>query len=228
MSACPGVRRLPRGGACAAVAALLWLAGCGVDTVRLPTAPAVLAPGDATPTEAVRLLEWSWNHKSVAAYRNLFTQDYRFAFSTLEPYGAYAGDAWTREDEMAFATHLFVGGHPIEPPAIRISLRFDHYLLVRDDPRPGKNPDWHKLIWTSLSLVVVDSSRETLITGFGNFYLVRGDSAAVPAEIIPLGYAADSTHWYIDRWEDDTASSGGGRAMPTKNTTLGALKALYR
>src|SRR5207247_9131445 len=147
---------------------------------------------------------------------------------TLDPYGGPAGDAWTREDEMAFATHLFVGGHPTEPPAIRISLRFDRNLLVRVDPRPGKNPDWHKLIRTSLSLVVVDSMKETTITGFGSFYLVRGDSAAVPAEIEPFGYAPDSTHWYIDRWEDDTASSGGGRAMPTKSVTLGALKALYR
>ena len=58
--------------------------------------------------------------------------------------------------------------------------------------------------------------------------LVRGDSALVPPEIVPLGYAADSTHWYINLWQDETSTAGGGRAMPATQASLCQLKDLYR
>ena len=203
MSARPEVRRLIRGGAWAPVAALLWLTGCGVDTVRLPTAaaPAVVAPRNATPAEAVRLLEWSWNQRDLAHDRMLFTSDYQFVFSALDPYrNAYLQTPWTRDDELLSAEHLFRTGTVLEPPATAITLTFDRYPSVRDDPRPGKDHGWHKMIHTSLALVVIDPNKETAITGFATFFFVRGDSAAVPVNV-----PADSSHWFINRWEDDTA-----------------------
>ena len=207
-------------------------AGCGSSGGPFrPFAPrASVSPGDATPELAVRSLEWSWNKKSAEVYRTLFTQDYQFAFSALDPYGdAYKITPWNRQDEMASSTHLFVGGSPIEPPAQAITLSLGAGLVVQDDPRPGMDPRRHKYVHTTVALTVLTASSETLITGFAGFYLVRGDSALVPDDIRALGYEADSTRWYIDRWEDDTATPAGtGRAMPTKSYTVGALKAIYR
>ena len=40
----------------------------------------------------------------------------------------------------------------------------------------------------------------------------------------------DSTRWYVDRWSDQTISSGPARADhgdPTRNFTVGSVKALY-
>ena len=206
----------------------LVLSGCVESSAPWGPAPVVSAsPGNSTPELAIRSVAWSWNQKSVGAYQVLFTDDYRFSFSTLDPYGdAYRGDTWMREDERLFAQHLFVGGSPTEPPATSIELAFNSKLVAEPDPRPGRNPRWHKNIQTALNLVVTDPNKQTNVTGLANFYLVRGDSAQVPS-----GTARDSTRWYIDRWEDDTASNPGGgpaQAMPIKNLTMGQLKALYR
>jgi hypothetical protein len=183
-------------------------------------------PGSATPEQVIRSVAWSWDQKSVEAYRGLFTEDYRFAFSALDPAGdAYRGDTWIREDEILFAVHLFVGGSPTEPPASSIQLTYSNSVLAAD-PRPGRNPGWHKRIQTILSLVVTRPDRQVNINGPASFYLVRGDSAQVPP-----GAARDSTRWYIDRWEDDTASDPGGmpaQAMPASRYTIGQLKASYR
>jgi len=206
---------------------LLALTGCVESSAPWGPAPvASTSPGNSTPELTIRSVAWSWNHQSVEAYRSLFTDDYRFSFSTLDPAGdAYRGDTWIREDEMIFAQHLFVGGSPTEPAATSIQLAFNSKLVVEPDPRPGKDPRRYKYVRTALSLVVIDPDKMTDVTGFTNFYLVRGDSAEVP-----LGSVRDSTRWYIDRWEDDTANNGGApaQAMPTRNPTLGRIKALYR
>ena len=60
--------------------------------------------------------------------------------------------------------------------------------------------------------------------------MVRGDSAAIPAE---LGFGPDSTRWYIERWEDETLSSGSrtlpvAAPQPARNTTWGMILTLYR
>jgi hypothetical protein len=198
--------------------------GCSKSTAPKPQ-PVSTSPGNSTPELSVRSVVWSWNQKNVETYQTLFAQDYHFAFSTLDPAGdAYRGDLWNRDDEMLFAQHLFVGGSPIEPPATSISLSLGTNLTAEPDPRPGRDPRWHKQIATVLTLIVTDPDRQMNINGPATFYFVRGDSAHVPA-----GALRDSTRWYIDRWEDDTSENPGGiaQAMPVKNFTLGQLKVLY-
>ena len=209
------------------------LAGCDQSTE--PWGSAVKAdspPGNTTPELTVRSVAWSWNHKEVAAYGHLFTDDYRFAFSALDPAGdAYRGDLWTREDELIFATHLFQGGSPTEPAALSISLSLGGNLLPEIDPRPGKQDRMHKKINTTVTLVVVTADKQINVNGPLSFYFVRGDVAAIPKELKDQGFGPDSTRWYIERWEDNTAGNGPGgvaQAMPTKNYTLGQVKVLYR
>ena len=222
----PRLRRAARLGLM--LTAVTW-AGCDEGSLfppLRPRAPASVAPGDATPQETLRRFEWSWNQKSLAVYRTLFTQDLAFVCSALDPSPA---EPWTREDEVAFASHLFLGGSASEPAATSISLALDRNFAERADPRPGSDPRRSRLVRTSFSLTILHPDRETVMTGFESFYLVRGDAALVPDDIIPLGFGPDSTHWYIERWEDDTSSPGGAaRTMPTKNYTLCDLKALYR
>ena len=241
--------RLGRG--LGAVALLLTLAGAGCSSgrFRLPTIPiASVAPEASSPGGALRLLEWCWNRLDLPRCRQLFTDDYRFLFSLLDPFGnAYRDNPWTREDELISATHLFQGGHATEPPASSITLTLDRNFRISNDPRPGKAGKWHKSIRTSVALQIVDPDKETVVTGFANFFLVRGDSAAIPRELLDKGFGPDSTRWYIERWEDDTATNAPGGTSPARadgapspasqappsfserlQVSWGGLKAIYR
>ncbi len=221
-----------------------------------PFDPRVLGSGISTPPpapdspgNALRLLEWAYNNRAISEYRELFTDDYRFQFSLLDPYGnPYRDNPWTREDEIISATHLFQGGHATEPAASSITLTLDRNFRIANDPRPGKNGKWHKSIRTSVTLTILDPDKQTVVTGFANFFLVRGDSAAIPQELRDKGFGPDSTRWYIERWEDDTATNAPGgtpararadgtlspasQAAPSFHQRLqvswGGLKAIYR
>lgn len=223
------------------------LAGCfnPFDPRQLGGGISTPPPVPDSPANVLRLLEWSYNNRSIAEYRELFTSDYRFAFSAIDPYGdAYPGDIWSREDELASATHLFQGGKPTEPAATSINLDLGRTLTPRPDPRPGKDDRMHKSIHTSVTLTIVDPSKETHVNGFATFYLARGDVAAIPDELKEKGFGPDSTRWYIERWEDDTANNqtgGGGsasrapaapaRAVPADDlvhATWGGVKVFWR
>jgi hypothetical protein len=229
------------------IASLPWLVGCfnPFDPRELGTGVSAPPPVPDSPVNVLRLLEWSYNNRSIAEYRELFTDDYRFAFSKLDPYGnAYLGDVWTRADELESATHLFQGGKPTEPAATSITLDLGRTLKPVPDPRPGKDDRMHKSIHASVSLTITDPNKVTLVTGFAVFYLARGDVALIPDELKQKGFGPDSTRWYIEKWEDDTATSGTGggsaalappapaRAAPALDEVLqlswGGVKVAYR
>lgn len=74
------------------------------------------------------------------------------------------------------------------------------------------------------------------MTGAARFFLVRGDSAQIPADLLSRGALPDSTRWYLERHEDETAQTGSVltaarsprlAAQPVKSTSWGAVKALY-
>ena len=170
------------------------------------------APRPDSPANLLRLLEWCWIHRDVARYHELFTDDFRFVFSALDPAGnAWRDQPWTREDEIEAFTHLVNGGGPDQPPAIGITLLLDRNFRITDDPTPGKVAPWYRTIRTSVSMRVrADQERD--ISGYANFFMVRGDSALIPADLIARGFRPDSTRWYIERWEDDTFQEAGARA----------------
>ena len=188
----------------------------------------VLAPRPASgpvadsPQNAARLVEWCWTRLDTTSYRTLFTSDFQFVFGALDPYGnAYRDTSWTRSDELISFHHLVAGGNASQPQATTSSCVLDRFWAT-DDPRPGKAGGWHKLIRTSVTLYVLTEAGEQTVSGYANFFLVRGDSAAVPG-------ARDSTRWYVDRWEDDTYPYlSGTHAMPVEKATWGSTKALYR
>ncbi len=229
--------------------------GTGFDFARFLRpweAPPNPAPTPDSPAAALRLFEWSYNNKSLARYLELFARDYRFFFSPLDSAGAmYRDTAWVRDDELISTTHLFVGGSADQPPASSIRLVLDRNFFVAPDPRSiSWDPQgrWHKNIRTQIVLNIQTTDGSAIdISGAADFYLVRGDSAVIPADLVARGFRPDSTRWWIGRWDDETAqaeptpdrSRGGegtdvaGRppvlaAQPSSSKTWGRVKVLYR
>ena len=168
-------------------------------------------PTPDTPSNTLRLLEWCYNNRAIAEYRELFTDDFRFQFGARDPFGnAYRDNPWTREDELASATKLFQGSSD-KQAAISITLTLDKNITVQADQRPGKNPRWHKTILTSQVLTILEADQiRRDVTGSSLFFLVRGDSAVIPQELQDRGFGPDTTRWYIDRWEDLSTVEAGG------------------
>lgn len=170
------------------------------------------APVPNTPANAIKLIEWCYNNRDADVYREVFTDDYVFVFGLTDTAGnAYRDRPYRREDELESATNLFVGGGG-SPPASRITLTFDRTLIALGDSRPGFNPRWHKSILTNVNLSVQisdgDNQSSLEVTGKARYYVVRGDSARIPDELVQRGFRPDSTRWWVERWEDETLPSG--------------------
>ena len=178
------------------------------------------APIPDTPSNLLRLFEWCYNNQAIAEYTEIFSDDYRFYFSPTDSSGSdWRGRPWTREDEMISTTQLFVGGSATEPPASSIHLSLDKNFFAYPDPEFQTWPDgthrdfagtWHQNIRTTVTLrITTEDGGSTEIQGHANFYMVRGDSAAIPEALILKGFKPDPNRWYIRRWDDETAQEGG-------------------
>ena len=76
------------------------------------------------------------------------------------------------------------------------------------DTRPGKDPKYHKQVRTSFDLSVRTEGNLFEVSGNLLFFAVRGDSAAIPAELRARGVGPDSTRWWFERMDDETLSGG--------------------
>jgi hypothetical protein len=172
-------------------------------------------PVPSRPDLAIRLFEWCWDHRAIAEYEEIFTDDFLFQFAAADSSGqAFLGGVITRTDEIETARHLFVGGGA-SPPANSISLELDQNLIATSDTRPGKgNATYHQEIVTQVVLRIDTEEEGYQVTGAARFFLVRGDSAVIPAELLARGFGHDASRWYIERWEDETAQAGAYKALP--------------
>ncbi len=201
-------------------------------------------PEPSSAVGVLRLYEWCWNHRDPDLYRELFTDDYQFQFATTDTAGnAYRDRALNREEELDIAANIFVRGNSANPPPSSISLVFDPNLVALPDGRRGKDPRFHKEIAAQTLLRFEDPAYE--INGTTRFFVVRGDSALLPQELIDRGFRRDSTRWFIERVEDETidglapmritASRPVRRGplpadfdpVPTRQISLGLVFALY-
>jgi hypothetical protein len=138
----------------------------------------------------------------------------------------------TREVMLTMVHNLFVGGGSC-PPANSITLSFDPTLVPQDDDRPGKDPRWHQEILTGVNLYIRTDDNSWNVQGRARFYVVRGDSAMIPQDLVAKGFGPDPTRWYIDRWDDETLVQSAARAvpaqpLPTHAVTWGDILVLYR
>lgn len=215
------------------LAAILIAGALGACSGRAPNAPEPAAgqPLDS-PVHVLEALKYAYEHRDIELYRHLFTDDFVFLFAQTDSAGnAFRDRPWTRDDEIVFATHLFVGGGT-EPPADTITLHFTNPLVDFPSTLHGANPAWHREIRAEVNLRVVRGETAIEVRGPGLFYFVRGDSAAIPADLYAEGARPDSTRWWIDRWEDETTSSAAPAAIlnpnPLHTASWGNIKSMYR
>src|SRR5262245_51608968 len=255
------IRRRPLAALVTVAALGLVLAGCfNPFSPRMAPVLGVSKPAPVpnNPTNLLRLFEWCYNNQAAAEYREIFSDDYRFYLSPTDSSGAdWRGRPWTREDELISTTQLFVGGSATEPPASSIHLSLDRNFYPSPDPEFRTWPDgthrdfdgiWHQNIRTTVTLrITTEDGGSTEIQGHANFYVVRGDSAAIPQELYNKGFRPDENRWYIRRWDDETAQEGGlamaaalartvpaarasrpANAFPYQVPSWGSIKAYYR
>jgi hypothetical protein len=228
--------------------AALGAAGCfnPFSPVILTERVTTTAPSPTTPQNAVRLFEWCWKNRGFEEYKELFTADYVFVSAGLDSAGNPTREIQARrDDEVQTAENMFIGSAE-RPPAADIQLDFDRNLISFPDTRPGKDATWHKTVRTSVNLKVkIDEGNVFEVTGYALFYLVRGDSARIPSDLVARGFEPDPLRWWIERWEDETlapesivaggpsgplARSGAGRTGSTLTTvrmTLGELRRYF-
>jgi len=58
-----------------------------------------------------------------------------------------------------------------------------------------------------------------------NFFVVRGDSAQIPPQLMARGFRPDTTRWYIERLEDTAAAlstliADGARSVPMARASV--------
>jgi len=178
-----------------------------------------------SPTGIVDLFQWSWRNRAYDSYQEIFTDNYRFQFATGDSAGDfYRNQPWTRSDELATAQHLFLTGTPGQPPATSITLDWTQDLTIDPDPRRAiSDSTWFRLITAQVLLRVNLSDGTQEVRGPVYFYVVRGDSAIIPPELIQRGFKSDSTRWYIDQWVDGTLQQGAFSA--TRSPGLEPLEA---
>jgi hypothetical protein len=200
------------------------LAGCSHTT--LSTAPpADQPPAASTPAGAVHRFEWAINHRDVDLVAELLTDDFQFIGAATDSAGnAARGLANGRERYLAALRSLLA-------PPNQVTFVFDRNPIPFPDSRPGKLPNWHEQIRTTLDLAVRDASGNKIhqIHGSGLFFCTRGDSAAIPAELMARGFKPDSTQWWLDRYEDETPAGGGlpSATDPARSISLTQLLELY-
>ena len=228
-------RRIALSIACTMLA--LLASGCGTEPERKPPVDGKIKQREP-PEEAIVRFIWAYENKKSIEYEQIFTEDFTFEFSTAtdpELVQQYQ-NGWFKLDEKTSARHLFEGftddSTGYHPPASSIDIILAN--TVPTDDTEGRDPAKFKVLATRVDGVITvpptgvqtEDTRYVIDNNFHRIYLVRGDAAASLA----AGQPADSTHWYIWRWLDETSSvvAPAGLRPASSRTTWARLKAGYR
>jgi hypothetical protein len=224
---------------------LVLLAGCSGSSSPgpLPIEPGSdgHVPGDtpdnSSPQNLMLRFEKTLEFQDAPHYLPLLTEDFRFKFSAAanpELANLY-GDNWKKTDEGIALSHLFDGfvntsGTTI-PAATSIDLTLTGVSYGPDPEHPDSTAQYRKVDVSNLDgdfVVPVPSGDPVVyhISSRQELYIVRRDAA-----VISDGAAADTTHWYIRRWEDKAPAlpfAKGPVNHSAAPTTIGVLKASFR
>ena len=173
-----------------------------------PARTATTPPVPSTPADAIALLRWCWESRDVTRYHELFTQNFRYFYTFGDSSGAaYQTTPWTRLDELASATNLFVGGSTPRAPASSITLTFTSGPEFLPSPG-GLGYPWRQRFVARWALDIACTDGSTLQSGGQSmWFLVRGDSAAIPQELKDRGFSPDSSRWYVERWLEEVSTA---------------------
>jgi hypothetical protein len=192
--------------------------GCSTKIVAPP--PVDEPPAASSPAGAVQRFAWGFNHKDVEVVRGLLTDDFQFISAGTDSAG---NPSRAPHDRSWFLVALAA----LRDSTSTVSFIVDQNLVPSPDTRAGKVSKYHVQIRTSVhaSVRFTDPNGNVEITGNLLFFLTRGDSAAIPQELIDRGAKPDSTRWWLDRMEDETVAGAGVSyaARPSRNNTFGGL-----
>jgi hypothetical protein len=209
--------------------------GCSKSSTE-PIPPPVDAQ-NSTPQGAMLRFEKAYELKVLAAYADLFTADFRFAFSSdADPdLVSQFGDTWGKSNEIQSTNHLFDGftntvGQFVAPASL-IALTLNGPQIFADPDYPDSAAFYKYVVVPSIRLdLEVPGTDGFTIQAPHDFYLVRGDAA-----VLDSSQPADSVHWYIRRWVDKSPAFPGAVRPGTEPArfnaaipaTWGQVKATY-
>lgn len=205
--------------------------GCSTNKAVLPIVRDP-APSSNSPIEAAKRIEWDWNNLD-PHYNDMLTDDFVFVPASSDTIGHFGvSDPWTREVERIALQRMFDRQAGV-PKLLDLALHFDPALVAMPDPRPGMTPKFHRVVRTNLDLladVAVGGgmTERWNVAGASLLYFVRGDSAAIPQDLVERGFRPDSTQWWLERWEDETVlASAALNPQPVGNRTLAQFKFVF-
>ena len=218
--------------------AVLVFGGCDTQKPTGPSAAVHPAPPTSS-SEVVDYFNWCWRNRAPDVYSRVLTQDFVFEFASGDSTAlSWKAIPWGRDDEILSALHLFEQGTASEPPATSIDLQETQAVADDPDPLPGHGSKWHRMLTLQTLLHVNIPGGTWEVRGPAYLFIVRGDSADIPVDLLVQGMKRDSTQWWIEHWVDGTLSSapaarvrrspGPAQTMPWRAFTWGDLKALYR
>jgi len=190
---------------CIAVVLLLLTA------VPVPAHAIEAAPG--SPQAFLARFADAWQRRDLAAYADMLTDDFRFHFGDLEGQAQYP-DGWGKEDELASASHLFLGrvDRPDRPRARNIELEFIAVSVLADPDFPCDR-EHHALIdarEVRLS-IELEGGGHLGAVGHHAYRIVRG--------------SVDEA-WRLRRWDEEPAESLlVAAACADTSRTVGAVAA---
>ena len=164
---------------------------------------ATAQPVPSTPTDAIALLKWCWENRDVARYHELFANNYQYFYDVGNPAGVpYQATPWSRSDELVSSSNLFLGGGT-KAPASSITLTFTDGPTLLPSVAGLAYP-WHQQLEAQWTLDITCTDGSTLHGGGkSKWFVVRGDSAAIPQELKDRGFLPDPGRWYIERWLEE-------------------------
>lgn len=155
------------------------------ETYRLPRGP----------EEVVNAVEWAYDNRSLSTYRDLITADFTTSCG-----------AGTRDDELRIFAAL---SDPYRDPPLR------ELTLDLGEPDITFTRPSHRLVEANFALRYAEGTdAEHQLTGAVRFFLVRGDSAELPDDLVEAKATPDARLWYIQGWE---SVSGDWCSTPGRN-----------
>ncbi len=204
---------------------------CSEDPIQPVPSP---EPTNDTPSNTIARFTWMYQQKRADAFEKLLTGDFTFEFSNaadpnlVQKYST----GWFKEDEKISAENLFRGGvnqdGVFQPAALQIAVTFGSTAPTGDNGS-GRNPEVYKVLYTTVDVSIEVPGDLTYVVGqgtpqFHRFFLVRGDYA----DSLDADQPADSLHWYIWNWRDESPPLKAEEPLSNQSATWGLVKAVYR
>jgi hypothetical protein len=187
-------------------AALLTVLACTKTTRNV--APLTPEPANNSPAGTLQRMRWAWEHLNPHEFGTVLSADFVRAPGPADSAGSpYREPPFNRGDELVCFENL-VEGNSRYGRVAAIQMTFDSALDPQPDLRPGMTYPVHQVIDAPSVSVFVRYITGVIVsrTGGATFYLVRGDSAAIPPY---MNLKPDSTQWYIQTLVDGLRGAGG-------------------